>query len=520
MRDTRSTAGSAAGDAVAALDLLMTTEPDPPPDPLAALLPAGGPATGRPAVRRGGPVDLETGPPGPQLAALLDETDLDRVPDDQVVAAAVAAARLEAWAAARKLSATAALVARAAGWRGVACDGQSVPGRTVAASRIAAHELGAALDLSPRSAGNLVHLALDLARLPVTRAALAEGLVDLPKARMVAETLRVLDPGAAREVEARAVPTAAGRTWAQLHDTLRRAVVRVDPAAAAERRRRSLTDRRAERFPLPDGMAGLTWTDAAETVDSFWTWLTATAEAARGPGDARTLDQTRADVLGDLGRLGLDEDTTHPDLPDGPDHSDGPDHPDGPDARPSGRGRPGRLPVRHGRRPHVQVVVGVGTLLELDDSPGELVGYGPVTADVARRIAAEGTWRRVLADPRTGRFDEMSASTYEPPQDLRDHVLGRDRTCRGPGCRMPASRCDLDHRVPHPRGPTSPDNLYAACRGFHEDKTLTDTTVTDDGAGGLSVTYPSGRTYRRAADPVLDDPRDDLLDDLLDVPPY
>ncbi len=518
---------------------------------------------------------LDATPPGALLASLLAATDLDRCTDDQIVAAAVAAARLASWAAARKLSAAAALVARAAGWRGVARDGQSVPGRTVAASRIAAHELGAALDLSPRSAGNLVHLALDLARLPVTRAALAGGEIDLPKARMVADALRVLDDDAARDVEDRVLPRATGRTWAQLHDTLRRAVLRVDPASAAERRRRSVADRTAERFPLVDGMAGITWTHTAETIDSFWTWLTGTAEAARGTGDHRTLDQVRADVLGDLGRLGLDDDTTHPDLLHGTDdarcaahthdeqaqetqgqethgqdelgcdepadggqaedaqglaeachdqHSDDERREDEPGhdepgsepavtstpAGPTGRGRPRRLPVRHGRRPHIQVVVGAGTLLGLDDDPAELVGYGPITADVARRIAADGTWQRVLTDPRTGRFDEMSAATYEPPQDLRDHVVARDRTCRGPGCRMAADRTDLDHRVPHPRGPTSPDNLYAACRPFHEDKTLTDTTVTDDGAGGLRVTYPSGRTYHRPADPVLDDPLDGL----------
>jgi hypothetical protein len=550
-------------DVDAALDLLLTTDPVLPPDPLAdcwldlvpdeppddwfleSMLPPDD-ATGDSDADEQShgccdePADLESTEPGPLLALLLDDTDLDRCDDDQVVAAAVAAARLESWAAARKLSAVASLVARAAGWRGVCRDGHAVAGRTVPASRIAAHELGAALDLSPRSAGNLVHFALDLARLPATRNALAGGVIDLAKARMVVDTLRVLDDDAAREVEARVLPAAAGRTWAQLHDPLRRAVLRVDPAAAAERRRRRLGDRKAERFPLPDGMAGLSWTHTAETVDSFWTWLTATAEAARRVDDDRTLDQIRADVLADLGRLGLDEDTTHPDLlpdadadgslepsqdepsQDEPDQDepdqDEPDQ-DEPDQDGSptgpiqaGRGRPRRLPLRQGRRPHIQVVVGIGTLLGLDEEPAELVGYGPITADVARRIAAAGTWRRVLTDPRTGRFDEMSASTYEPPQDLRDHVVARDRTCRGPGCRAPAARCDLDHRVPHPRGPTSPDNLYAACRQFHEDKTLTDTTVTDDGAGGLHVTYPTGRTYHRAADPVLEPP--------LDVPPF
>jgi hypothetical protein len=171
------------------------------------------------------------------------------------------------------------------------------------------------------------------------------------------------------------------------------------------------------------------------------------------------------------------------------------------------------LPVRHGRRPQIQVTVAATTLLGLDEAPWELAGYGPVTAEVARRIAADGTWRRLLTDPRTGRFDELSLDTYEPPQDLVDHVIGRDRTCRGFGCRTPAAGCDLDHRVPHPRGPTSAGNLDPHCRSHHRVKTHTDTTLTSDGAGGLHVRLPSGHSYHHPAEPSLDDP-------LTDIPPF
>ncbi len=67
--------------------------------------------------------------------------------------------------------------------------------------------------------------------------------------------------------------------------------------------------------------------------------------------------------------------------------------------------------------------------------------------------------------------------------------------------------------MPHPRGPTSAGNLDAACRSHHTVKTHTDTTVESDGHGGLRFTLPSGRTYRRPADPV----QDDLFSD---IPPY
>jgi hypothetical protein len=226
-------------------------------------------------------------------------------------------------------------------------------------------------------------------------------------------------------------------------------------------------------------------------------------------------------VLADLGRRGLEEDTTHPDRPptELPAKSADPAEP-APAPR-GARGAPRGLPTRQGRRPQIQVVVSIATLLGADQLPGELVGHGPITAEAARRIAGEGTWRRLLTDPRTGRFDELCVDTHDPPQDLVDHVLARDRYCRrGLGCRMPAERCDIDHRVNYPRGPTAAGNLDAGCRPDHDIKTFTDTTLgrDPDGApGDLRITYPSGRSYRIPAEPVLE--RIDLPE-VPDPPPF
>jgi hypothetical protein len=98
----------------------------------------------------------------------------------------------------------------------------------------------------------------------------------------------------------------------------------------------------------------------------------------------------------------------------------------------------------------------------------------------------------------------MSTDRYEPTQETRDAVITRDQTCTGLGCRTRAERCDLDHRVPYPEGPTAAPNLDPACRGWHRVKTVTDTIVTSDGAGGLSISLPSGRRYHRPATPLLE----------------
>jgi hypothetical protein len=69
----------------------------------------------------------------------------------------------------------------------------------------------------------------------------------------------------------------------------------------------------------------------------------------------------------------------------------------------------------------------------MDDLPGELDGYGPIPAALARAIAADrsGTWRRLLTDP-TGVLTN-SSRTYRPPTELAEFVRARDRTCNPHG---------------------------------------------------------------------------------------
>jgi hypothetical protein len=56
---------------------------------------------------------------------------------------------------------------------------------------------------------------------------------------------------------------------------------------------------------------------------------------------------------------------------------------------------------------------------------------------------------------------------YRPERRLDEFVRLRDRRCRFPGCRARPIRCDLDHEVPWPWGPTSHDNLCCLCRHHH-----------------------------------------------------
>ncbi len=59
---------------------------------------------------------------------------------------------------------------------------------------------------------------------------------------------------------------------------------------------------------------------------------------------------------------------------------------------------------------------------------------------------------------------------YRIPAGVRRLVTLTQPTCVAPGCSVPANRCDLDHRVFWPAGPTCTCNLAPLCRTHHRMK--------------------------------------------------
>jgi hypothetical protein len=257
--------------------------------------------------------------------------------------------------------------------------------------------------------------------LPRTLAAVADGSLSGAHAAVLAEAVWRLPadhpelPAALERAVLPGVLAAGCVTVPQLKRRVRRvrrAVLALDPATAEERHLRAVADRRVEFQPGEDGMASLVALLPAPEAQLLYTRLTAAAGLLPAQ-DARTLDQQRADLFVDAVLSGLPADA---------------------------------LPTVQGRRPAIQVVVCADTLLGLDDQPGHVTGYGPITADTARRLAAEesGTWRRLLTDPDTGALLDISARRYRPPQRLRDYLSARDDTCVFPTCQQPGYRCEPD----------------------------------------------------------------------------
>ncbi|MQA86404.1 MAG: DUF222 domain-containing protein [Streptosporangiales bacterium] len=328
--------------------------------------------------------------------------------------------------------------------------------------RHSSEELGAALRVSGRAAANRLAFADQLAeRLPATRQALRQGRITLVKAHAVADATVTLEADAVGRVEDHVLVRAPHQTPAQLRACLRRAVLKVDPGGAKKRHERRKTERRVEFYDQDDGMAVVWAWLTADAARAIYELLTDLAKAAKTPDDERSMDQRRADALVDLCL----------------------------------RGGAGGASGGSGIAARVQVTVGAGTLLGLDNRPGELAGYGPIPAQMARELAACGTWRRLLTDPATGALLDYGRTAYRPPAALAEFVRARDVTCRFPGCRQPAWRSDLDHVIPYPHGPTAAENLGPLCRRHHDLKQQPGWNVRRDPDGSYTWTSPTGHTY-------------------------
>lgn len=382
---------------------------------------------------------LEARAPDADLVADLDGLDLDLIDDAALLEVVAGYERVVSMATARQAEALVALWARAQGER----------------AEFVADEVGARLSVSRRAAERKVEHALALDALPPLREALAVGRVDARKAdALVRETDHLATP-TALAVLADVLPRAGERTVPQLRADVRRAELAHDDRAGEHRLAAARAERCVRLQPAPDAMAWIRALLPAEDAMTVMAAVNALADAC-APDDPRPVDARRADAFTDTFRAVLDAGTASDGTP---------------------------LPTRHGRRPHLEVIVAASTLAGLDDEPAELAGYGPIPPAVAREVARDAQWRAVALDPDTGEIAARSARSYRatdayrPGAALASLVVARDVTCTFKGCRTPAMRCDLDHIAPFdPDAPASDqtqyDNLHALCRHHHRMKTL------------------------------------------------
>jgi hypothetical protein len=344
--------------------------------------------------------------------------------------------------------------------------------------------ISVALRVSPIQVRTIVaHSRALVSSLPATLRGFASGALTERKATLIAEASWRLPTALLDAFEERVLRRAHLQTPRQLSQTIARALIRLDPASAEQRRQRATAERDVCFAHLDDGMAELRIVHSADTIQAIRARLD-TARTSLPKQDSRTAGQQRADLCVDaiLASLGHDA-----------------------------------LPEVQGRRPTIQVVVAATTLLGADDEPGHLGGYGPITAQMARELAADptGTWRRLLTDPSTGHLLDAGARTYRPSQHLIDFLTARDGGCSFPTCHAPPERCEIEHCVPfNLGGPTTPSNTALTCHRHNEIKKA-------DGPWSYTINDDTSTWTDKRADLVLDNRPPErwvLPDDAL--PPY
>jgi hypothetical protein len=333
----------------------------------------------------------------------------------------------------------------------------------------AASEVACALRISERAAQGQLADARTLTQvLPEALQQLAAGAVQTTQVRALIESTAGLGEQAARAVQARVLQRMPAQNPAATRKALSRAVLKADPDGAHRRHQHAREQRRVAHHPQGEGMSTLTAILPAEQAVHAMASIDAHARADRHntPGDDRSLDQARADSLYHLLT-----------------------------------GNPQAYPAAL-----VHVSVPLDTLLSLDQEPGELEGYGPITAHTARALAAQADslWQRLLTAPDAGLVVKTDPHRYRPTAEVRRQVSARDGHCTFPTCSMPAANSDLDHLVPfnHTRpehgGATTPENLHALCRHHHRLKHQGGWTVHhSETSRDTTWTAPSGRQYAK-----------------------
>ena len=158
--------------------------------------------------------------------------------------------------------------------------------------------------------------------------------------------------------------------------------------------------------------------------------------------------------------------------------------------------------MTHGGSTHL--IVGAETLAGLDDLPGELAGFGPVIADIARQVAldsVDGEWTFQANDP-DGNVVATGTTARRPRKAQRRRSRAEYMSCVFPGCRRASISCDLDHRDEFSNGgSTTNDNLAPLCRHHHMMRHNSEWRLKRLPDGDHQWISPLGHTYIRKKGP-------------------
>ena len=425
-----------------------------------------------------------------------------------------------------------------------------------------AAEIGFARHESPARARRMLGLAQALtADMPATLAALAAGATSEYRAQLVAQEFGCLGADDRKVADREIGPQLAGLGDLRSRHAAAGIAARLDPEAVLAKIRGAVADRRVSIRPAPDTMLRLSalLPLAGGMAAYFALCRHAEHEAATGCVDGRTRDQVMADEL--VARLtnppagvandpaaAVAEGMTPTDAPAG---AAAPAAPSPSTAAADGSGSattsrtadgdaditesvcaddpadPGpSAPADHASvsaaptgcddygAPHapggavdLQLIMTDRALLDGDDAPAHLTGYGPIPAALARHLivtctdgpnrpdstAAKVFLRRLYTDPDTGQLVAMDSKAREFPAGARRFLIARDQICRTPWCDAPIRH--IDHITPAARGgPTTIGNGQGLCANCNYTKQSPGWAVSTGRDDDIMIATPSGQT--------------------------
>jgi Domain of unknown function (DUF222) len=369
-------------------------------------------------------------------------------------------------------------------------------------------ELALVTNSSTRSAGRLAGQSWVLKeRLPAVWAALADGELDTARGRVFVDVLGSAADGVPEAVVPQVLPEAAGLSLGRLRARLEKAVLAADEGFAEQVRADAEAQVDVRLYPTLPGMSELATELPAPMAAACWSTIDELAWMRKNDGDERPIGLLRALTHADL--ILRTWDTSRPPVTAAlhvlaplpslypPDSDAAAQEPGEVNGRPITAAHlrellaeldalgPGGLRAPTGGSLHIAVTDADGALLATATRP-EL-----------ERLARHGCLEHPDASCGCAVLDRPPAvDRYRPTPAQQRFITSRDRTCRQPGCGLPAGWADMDHVIAHADGgSTDCDNLCCLCRRHHRLKTHAPGWRFVLLPGGvLRVTTPSGIT--------------------------
>ena len=384
----------------------------------------------------------------------------------------------------------------------------------------ASDELAAVLHVSPRSATAQIAAARRRAACTQVAATVDSGLLGAAGGSAIyqvlehvpTETTEKVSSILAGRIQDRRARGLRGWTPAEARRAARATLLTYSPEEAEQARAEAKESRRVELRHVGDGTS---WLSAllpeldALRIHRRLTALGRAQAADAAPADRRHLDQRRADLLAEA-LLSLGTNLTGGSIDAGTTDGRGPAdrsavsrhigslETQGVAGVSQGRAGAGGAPTPGPASSDVQicVVATPETLLGLSQRPAHVPGIGAISADLARELAADGTWGIWLRNA-AGHVTAVDPGRYRPTAGVARLIAAREPTCRFPGCLVRVERCDLDHTESWPAAPGStPENLGPLCRRHHNAKTHHSVVLSAHATGGSGPAMLEHWTWR------------------------